>query len=110
MNTYILILVLILLLIIIYFTYYKEEFETNTYIFNQGYNNNDNLPNGDFSDYANNIDRLSNECNNSSNCVGFTNNGILKNSNSIFKDNLFTLPYDGIYIKKDYYCDPNNMS
>jgi hypothetical protein len=110
MNVYILIMVLILLLIIIYFIDYKEEFETNTYVFNQGYNSNDNLQNGNLSNYANNIDKLSNECNNLSNCVGFTNNGILKNGNSIFKDPLFTLPNDGIYIKKDYYCDPNEMS
>jgi hypothetical protein len=106
-------IILILLLIIIIFFLFnrndniclRENFENDSYIFYQGYNSKDNLIECNLKDYEEDIDTLSKVCDNLSNCVGFTNKGILKNSNDLYKDPDFINENDGIYIKKDYNCN-----
>jgi len=83
----------------------KENFDANSYVFHQGYNSKNNLIDCNFKDYENNIDKLSRICDNLDNCVGFTNKGYLKNSNDLYKDPAFNNSNEGVYIKKNYNCN-----
>jgi hypothetical protein len=112
MKDYECILIVILIIIIIFIfnknnncLRLKENFDDCSYVFYKGYNSKDNLIECNLKDYEEDIDTLSKVCDNLSNCVGFTNKGILKSSNDLYKDPDFINENDGIYIKKDYNCN-----
>ncbi len=112
MEKYEFIFIVILIIIIIFFIFNKndnnckkENFDIDSYVFLEGLNSKHTLKNYNTKKYKNDINELSKICDKLDNCAGFTNDGELKYSNDLYKDPSSNKPTDGIYIKKKYNCN-----